>query len=493
MINTVSFSSVRPSEQLLTLHFRHLKDFKDDLPDDEWTQKINDFKDEIGDLFSKYELVDLKEEQFLVNLKPLESTYYSDYITLMTKWCGLLVVDGWMKIVNPLDEFPEMAYISRVYVKVPKISVGNLTDPYTYMEHLKIKPPHQTEARLEFEHDMQRITCYIITNNEWYKLSFDYRSVEGYAIANIFNNSLSMYLPIKFPPKIWKASKDDILNQRLTFEKKKNDRGFYNITEDEKIESCLKYVRWTRENKIDEYNTLKLGNCSVFQFTIDKTVGEKEMEIFQRQTIAGFIRHRYTVFSASIHNEDAKQAFNESVVDRILKENEFCENDADIRFAVLYGLLMLVAKGTKFTDKLYLSSAVTQELRKIVAQLKTAEYVKPFIKALSLLALKLDQDRFLDIPDAVSKLYKEESEKFEKKEVSVLELNNKMKNWFMVRRVTITPTRVIYDPPELNTSNRVLRHDKHKADFFIRVSFRDEDFSPLHLEKESMEQKNSVS
>ena len=37
----------------------------------------------------------------------------------------------------------------------------------------------------------------------------------------------------------------------------------------------------------------------------------------------------------------------------------------------------------------------------------------------------------------------------------------------------------MFQPPELNTSNRVIREFDH--DNFVRVSFRDEDFGPLNL------------
>lgn len=43
-----------------------------------------------------------------------------------------------------------------------------------------------------------------------------------------------------------------------------------------------------------------------------------------------------------------------------------------------------------------------------------------------------------------------------------------------IRRVTVTPTRVLLFPPEQETSNSVLRQFKD-SDCFIRVCFADED------------------
>lgn len=51
----------------------------------------------------------------------------------------------------------------------------------------------------------------------------------------------------------------------------------------------------------------------------------------------------------------------------------------------------------------------------------------------------------------------------------------------MVGRVLVTPTRVVCLPPELELSNRVLRHYKQHADRFIRISFGEENGGILHL------------
>ncbi|PIA33208.1 hypothetical protein AQUCO_04200156v1, partial [Aquilegia coerulea] len=48
-----------------------------------------------------------------------------------------------------------------------------------------------------------------------------------------------------------------------------------------------------------------------------------------------------------------------------------------------------------------------------------------------------------------------------------------------VRRVQVTPTKVYYCGPEINVSNRVLRHFHEYIDNFIRVSFVDEDWEKM--------------
>ncbi|KAL3654315.1 multidrug resistance protein [Castilleja foliolosa] len=49
-----------------------------------------------------------------------------------------------------------------------------------------------------------------------------------------------------------------------------------------------------------------------------------------------------------------------------------------------------------------------------------------------------------------------------------------------VHRVQITPTRVYFSGPEVNMSNRVLRHYKDQIDNFLRVSFVDEEWEKMY-------------
>ncbi|KAI6227727.1 RNA-directed RNA polymerase [Aphelenchoides fujianensis] len=55
------------------------------------------------------------------------------------------------------------------------------------------------------------------------------------------------------------------------------------------------------------------------------------------------------------------------------------------------------------------------------------------------------------------------------------------RGYVRLRKVTITPSRRIYEAPELIMGNRVLRHDEENwpTDKFLRVSFRDENFKRL--------------
>jgi len=49
-----------------------------------------------------------------------------------------------------------------------------------------------------------------------------------------------------------------------------------------------------------------------------------------------------------------------------------------------------------------------------------------------------------------------------------------------VHRVQVTPAKIYFYGPEINVSNRVVRHFSADIDNFLRVSFVDEDFEKLH-------------
>ncbi|KAG8366464.1 hypothetical protein BUALT_Bualt17G0082700 [Buddleja alternifolia] len=49
-----------------------------------------------------------------------------------------------------------------------------------------------------------------------------------------------------------------------------------------------------------------------------------------------------------------------------------------------------------------------------------------------------------------------------------------------VHRVQVTPTKVYFSGPEVNVSNRVLRHYRDHIDNFLRVSFVDEEFNKMY-------------
>jgi hypothetical protein len=201
------------------------------------------------------------------------------------------------------------------------------------------------------------------------------------------------------------------------------------------------------------------------------------MNIFSHtQVIAGFIKHSYVAYFSPIEEETATQ-FRSNTVEKLVKEIPDHISNAKNRFSVRYGLLMLVSKGTRFTDKFDMGGDVFKMLKSLINDLKHEQDIEPLIKSFDILCQKIDKRRFIDIPTELKNLFEQEKIRLNDRD-SLGEKALKIK-LFSIRRLAITPTRILFQPPELNTSNRVIREFDH--DNFVRVSFRDEDFGPLNL------------
>jgi hypothetical protein len=61
----------------------------------------------------------------------------------------------------------------------------------------------------------------------------------------------------------------------------------------------------------------------------------------------------------------------------------------------------------------------------------------------------------------------------------MLDIQSKNQHLVLVHRVSVTPTGIYLDGPDLEVSNRVIRQYSAHSDHFIRVEFADEDGSPL--------------
>ena len=444
--------------------------------------------DVIDDLIadSSLELVqapECKENKFdLINSfeYKLQSKSFINYYELVKRWCSERDFVGWLRVTNDGSDEP-LHYRAQVYTRVSELSIGNFIDHKTYRKHIDLKPGNCKRMILDFEHDMKKVTCYIITDDEWYKLLFEYRSVEGFVVGDIFHGDFSMYLPIRNPPKVWRAFKSDVEHQRKKVSHRNPDSKLW--SESKIQENIIKYVRWYRHNAVGKCNPEEFGRCSVFQFCIgnqDEDDSEDTKIFSHTQVIAGFIKHSYVAYFSPIEETESKMPFRNITVEKLVNKIPEQISNAKTRFAVLYGLMMLVSKGTRFTDKVDMGGDVFHSLEGLISDLKHEQDIEAMIKSFDVLCQKLDKRRFIDIPNELKTLFEQEKKRLHDRD-SLGEKALKIK-LFSIRRIAITPTRILFQPPELNTSNRVIREFDH--DNFVRVSFRDEDFGPLNLNLE---------
>ncbi|CAL1298859.1 unnamed protein product [Larinioides sclopetarius] len=97
-------------------------------------------------------------------------------------------------------------------------------------------------------------------------------------------------------------------------------------------------------------------------------------------------------------------------------------------------------------------------------------------KSLTMLLFLIDSGRFLNYWKVIDKLFahhvsKQKDSSF--KEISVPEKCR------LIRRVVVTPTRIMLWPSDLMCENRILRN--FDSEFFLRVTFRDDDFSQMNF------------
>jgi hypothetical protein len=105
-----------------------------------------------------------------------------------------------------------------------------------------------------------------------------------------------------------------------------------------------------------------------------------------------------------------------------------------------------------------------------------SEGIRRFASAIEFPGPGVDGQKF-QVKQLIKSL-KERIEQF-KMEYSIFNIQSKHQHLVPVHRVSITPTAMFMDGPDLEVSNRVIRQYRTHSDHFIRVEFADEDGSPL--------------
>ena len=409
-----------------------------------------------------------------------------EFYELMRSWCLERESRGWLEIERLKEQY---LYQPHQEVRICELSIGNLMGHQEYISHFEFKNVEKAPLIiLKFEHDMKQVSCFILTKGEdWFKLSFEYQNVEKYVVGDMFDDTLSMFLPLKCPPKIWMATKMSVENKIQEYYKRHGNDVIEN-SEERADEHARKFAFWTRQNYVNACDAETFGKCSVFQFCVDSgsSSDSEETNIEHIEIITGFLKHGYRVYFAPIKNEQASRAPSKWTFKLSQPPiNKFKENNFDIA----YGLFILQSKGAMFTDQLKLNSPIFLALKETIANMENKYQVEPLIKAIALLSNKMEYNRFCDLAAEFKKFYGIELERFSTNQTNILIENNK--NLYMIRRITVTPTRLLFQPPEPNTSNRVLR-EYHGKITFVRVSFRDENLGALNLSKEHDERENSI-
>ncbi|GFU25130.1 probable RNA-dependent RNA polymerase 1 [Nephila pilipes] len=97
-------------------------------------------------------------------------------------------------------------------------------------------------------------------------------------------------------------------------------------------------------------------------------------------------------------------------------------------------------------------------------------------KVLSDIVFLIDSGRFLNYWNVIDKLYSCHLSLRQNDSFQNMTIPEKCR---LIRRIVITPTRMMMFPPDLMCENRILRN--FDSEFFLRVTFKDDDFLPLNL------------
>uniref|UniRef100_A0A915E7I7 RNA-dependent RNA polymerase n=1 Tax=Ditylenchus dipsaci TaxID=166011 RepID=A0A915E7I7_9BILA len=142
-------------------------------------------------------------------------------------------------------------------------------------------------------------------------------------------------------------------------------------------------------------------------------------------------------------------------------------------FDLLYILRALFSRGNQFLDHLNEGSTRERFFHLVLEGYTTCKIVT--MQVLEHMLLLLDEQ--LEFPNPAflfEKLFNE---------TSVVHVNSEMDDGYIfIRKMMITPSRILLLAPEMLMSNRVLRYDQEKypADSFVRVIFRDDDWQKVH-------------
>ncbi|KAH7727342.1 RdRP1 [Aphelenchoides avenae] len=393
-----------------------------------------------------------------------------------------------------------------VMLKAQEISFGNVVHFRTYNKHRLVAADNSREKLqvmqryygspqshallVDMEHDQRRMTVrFPYFTREWVKDSRRSRFVDSviklemrYAsIRRVLldvvpgpngNYSVALFFHVACPPAIKIVRMyDDPRNGR--------DAGFSFLG--------MHGDRYTNWDKKERNLHAEVNESPVF------LVNFQSLEPFQVSNILGRLRNCVSHMELRKFNECSvpfssfvASPLNDAECRRLLVDPEECQRNADattVDFALAYLVEALMSRGAVFKDYILKDA----QSRNAFVQQVAVDYFNDRIlttKVLECLLAQLDDD---PEPGHPMELY----QRIRRLQVHNAEYlkqlyNDDLKKGFVrVRKVVVTPTRILFVAPELLMANRVLRLDPEKwpTERFLRVIFRDDNGSQVHVQQ----------
>uniref|UniRef100_A0A1I8AR02 RNA-directed RNA polymerase n=1 Tax=Steinernema glaseri TaxID=37863 RepID=A0A1I8AR02_9BILA len=340
-------------------------------------------------------------------------------------------------------------------VQLESLSIGNLINPFTFLLHHRQNAYKHTKKNGDIVHSMKATFEH---DNQVLKIPFDDKrgfsrtqvnlTVKYTQIRRIMVSvspgdkrgdlRFVMFLQLWYPPEV---------------------RVF-----DDAVRSNTRCLTWRKD---DEKLERIIAECPVLRLAFKENQNSALYNILSR------LRKRTNVVIefASILNE----------VPRRFSENPLDGAVNSINHSVLYLLEAILSRGAMVKDIL-LKSKVTWD--SFVNFFLHRHEQKPVITIAALekfLAFVTESRELRDLPTVCKILYERAKTENETKKRSDEVLISE--GYQYIRKVIVTPSRMLLLAPELVMGNRGLRDFKEKDEDVIRVQFRDDDGDKLRLSR----------
>ena len=254
----------------------------------------------------------------------------------------------------------------------------------------------------------------------------------------------------------------------MAAKKKKLIREHYS---GEELEKKLRLkTHWTRIRTLTpDEGQFDIPKCSTIVLTYPASASSLS------RIVSGFKKHQFQCYFTKFDdlrytNIDGPVDVNCWIENIMHVKNEHLDN-----INLRYSLKCLESIGYQFLDKLHKTSPQRKTsfyrfLKQKIEQ-SSVERIELVTQTIFKLVLAFDKDPYLD-PVSVFEFH------FSRVEVRPCNLES---HYQYIKRIIVTPSRMIFVPPEPIAINRILRQHICYVDNFARVCFRDEDFSQFNV------------
>ena len=378
-------------------------------------------------------------------------------------------------------------------IKPDVMSLGYFRSESQYYQHWPIVDSKLENIRIAFQHDLKTVLiCFTVPNSrsqfmaDLYKLHFHYNELQEYILVNRPRSSeTDLYLSLRHPPRMFKAKsfvkKDqDLDDDDNTFEDWyfDDDSGFdcdnIEFTSDSEDSETLDNVYSTADNSKEGE---KRDNDSLLTSTdipsIDDVVNwERVIEIEDsRDSFGSCFTYNFTFKASEWNNlKDVlatiskydRKVFYASITNSLARLPQIFIPD-ELPFDVKYATQCVLHSYP------FIRGRITSKFNHLLGS-KPEKVVQ---LALARLGSVLERNSFCDPEENFESLLKE-TKVAGRSGISKQLLPSQCA---MIKRMVITPTRLLFFPPEVMLKNRVLRN--FDTDQFLCANVRDEDFSSL--------------